>query len=165
MTFQESLSRLGRKCRYEAVVGVRQIHRQVMGLLRQSPQALRRSHRFPRRMRQRPISNICFGTLRNMADRSVLDKQRLQRRIFPSGAVMEKTGIGTPVIHSIYTLLGDDPIEESVLVAPQGFEPRLIGSEPTVLPLNEGAMQGWRRCEPQSLADCRCLLECTRCAG
>src|SRR5277367_6375002 len=26
-----------------------------------------------------------------------------------------------------------------VLVAPQGFEPRLIGSEPTVLPLNEGA--------------------------
>jgi site-specific DNA recombinase len=25
------------------------------------------------------------------------------------------------------------------LVAPQGFEPRLIGSEPTVLPLNEGA--------------------------
>ena len=27
----------------------------------------------------------------------------------------------------------------AVLVAPQGFEPRLIGSEPTVLPLNEGA--------------------------
>ena len=27
------------------------------------------------------------------------------------------------------------------LVAPQGFEPRLIGSEPTVLPLNERAMQ------------------------
>ena len=26
-----------------------------------------------------------------------------------------------------------------LLVAPQGFEPRLIGSEPTVLPLNEGA--------------------------
>ena len=28
-----------------------------------------------------------------------------------------------------------------ILVAPQGFEPRLIGSEPTVLPLNEGATQ------------------------
>src|SRR5665213_1786206 len=27
------------------------------------------------------------------------------------------------------------------LVAPQGFEPRLIGSEPTVLPLNEGAAE------------------------
>jgi hypothetical protein len=27
-----------------------------------------------------------------------------------------------------------------LLVAPQGFEPRLIGSEPTVLPLNEGAI-------------------------
>ena len=32
------------------------------------------------------------------------------------------------------------------LVAPQGFEPRLIGSEPTVLPLNEGATGCfWRR--------------------
>jgi hypothetical protein len=30
-------------------------------------------------------------------------------------------------------------MDEAVLVAPQGFEPRLIGSEPTVLPLNEGA--------------------------
>ena len=29
-----------------------------------------------------------------------------------------------------------------ILVAPQGFEPRLIGSEPTVLPLNEGAKAG-----------------------
>ena len=32
----------------------------------------------------------------------------------------------------------------AVLVAPQGFEPRLIGSEPTVLPLNEGAAAGRR---------------------
>ena len=33
------------------------------------------------------------------------------------------------------------------LVASQGFEPRLIGSEPTVLPLNEEAilMYGWSR--------------------
>jgi hypothetical protein len=30
-------------------------------------------------------------------------------------------------------------MDESRMVAPQGFEPRLIGSEPTVLPLNEGA--------------------------
>ncbi len=30
-------------------------------------------------------------------------------------------------------------VTKACLVAPQGFEPRLIGSEPTVLPLNEGA--------------------------
>jgi hypothetical protein len=30
-------------------------------------------------------------------------------------------------------------VQGQELVAPQGFEPRLIGSEPTVLPLNEGA--------------------------
>jgi hypothetical protein len=33
-----------------------------------------------------------------------------------------------------------------VLVAPQGFEPRSSESESLVLPLNEGAMQGWCRC-------------------
>ena len=43
------------------------------------------------------------------------------------------------------------------LVAPQGFEPRLIGSEPTVLPLNERAIQiEYGSCrlgrEPQSAA-------------
>jgi carnitine 3-dehydrogenase len=37
------------------------------------------------------------------------------------------------------TLLASDLMDDSRLVAPQGFEPRLIGSEPTVLPLNEGA--------------------------
>lgn len=69
----------------------------------------------------------------------LLEKQRLQRRIFPQGVLAEKTGIGTPVTHSIYTLLADDSVEESVLVAPQGFEPRLAESESAVLPLNEGA--------------------------
>ena len=34
---------------------------------------------------------------------------------------------------------------QRILVAPQGFEPRLIGSEPTVLPLNEGAAAEKRR--------------------
>jgi hypothetical protein len=33
------------------------------------------------------------------------------------------------------------------LVAPQGFEPRSSESESLVLPLNEGAMQGWRLCQ------------------
>jgi hypothetical protein len=66
-------------------------------------------------------------------------KKRIQRRMFPEGLSFDKTGFGTPVTHSIYTLLASDSMDEAVLVAPQGFEPRLIGSEPTVLPLNEGA--------------------------
>jgi site-specific DNA recombinase len=66
-------------------------------------------------------------------------KQRIQRRIFPEGLIFEKTGFGTPVTHSIYTLLGDDSVSEHVLVAPQGFEPRSSESESLVLPLNEGA--------------------------
>jgi hypothetical protein len=36
----------------------------------------------------------------------------------------------------------------AVLVAPQGFEPRLIESESTVLPLNEGATRGACREDP-----------------
>jgi len=48
-------------------------------------------------------------------------KQRIQRRIFPMGVAFDKTGFGTPVTHSIYTLLGDESVSDSVLVAPQGF--------------------------------------------
>jgi hypothetical protein len=59
--------------------------------------------------------------------------------MFPEGLSFDKKGFGTPVTHSIYKLLASDSVDEAVLVAPQGFEPRLIGSEPTVLPLNEGA--------------------------
>ena len=66
-------------------------------------------------------------------------KKRIQRRMFPEGLSYERTGFGTPLTRSIYTLLASDSTDESRLVAPQGFEPRLIGSEPTVLPLNEGA--------------------------
>jgi hypothetical protein len=59
---------------------------------------------------------------------------------------------------------------ESDLVAPQGFEPRLIGSEPTVLPLNEGAAAHPRpqiqpgNCanpEPGATLARRILYECT----
>ncbi len=39
------------------------------------------------------------------------------------------------------------------VVAPQGFEPRLSESESLVLPLNEGAVQGWCRCWPGALGD------------
>ena len=66
-------------------------------------------------------------------------KKRIQRRMFPEGLQYGESGFGTPVAHSIYALLASDSMAEETLVAPQGFEPRLIGSEPTVLPLNEGA--------------------------
>ncbi len=84
-------------------------------------------------------------------------KQRLQRRVFPNGLSWIQNGFGTPVTHSLYPLLASDSLTDRDLVAPQGFEPRLIGSEPTVLPLNEGAIQiEYGSCrlgrEPQSAA-------------
>jgi site-specific DNA recombinase len=66
-------------------------------------------------------------------------KKKIQRRMFPDGLVYDAKnpkGFGTPATHSIYTLLAMESVDESLMVAPQGFEPRLIGSEPTVLPLN-----------------------------
>jgi hypothetical protein len=59
--------------------------------------------------------------------------------MFPEGLPYGETGFGTAVTHSIYTLLASDPMDESRLVAPQGFEPRSSESESLVLPLNEGA--------------------------
>jgi hypothetical protein len=63
-------------------------------------------------------------------------KKRILRRMFPDGLAYSKNGFGTPITHSFYSLLANDSVDESFMVAPQGFEPRLIGSEPTVLPLN-----------------------------
>jgi site-specific DNA recombinase len=48
-------------------------------------------------------------------------KQRIQRRMFPKGLSYQKTGFGTPVTHSIYTLLASDFVSETDLVAPQGI--------------------------------------------
>jgi PAS domain-containing protein len=47
-------------------------------------------------------------------------EKRIQRRMFPEGLSYGKTGFGTPVTHSIYTLLASDFVDESTLVAPQG---------------------------------------------
>jgi site-specific DNA recombinase len=69
-------------------------------------------------------------------------KKRIQRRMFPEGLPYGGRGVdgfGTPVTHSIYTLLAGDLVDEETLVAPQGFEPRSSESESLVLPLNEGA--------------------------
>ena len=46
-------------------------------------------------------------------------KSSIQRRLFPNGLTWQKTGFGTPVMHSIYCLLVDDSADESRLVAPQ----------------------------------------------
>jgi hypothetical protein len=54
-------------------------------------------------------------------------KQKLQRRLFPNGLVFEKSGFGTPITHSIYTLLASDSVDEMVLVGPEGFEPPAKG--------------------------------------
>ena len=89
-------------------------------------------------------------------------KQQLQRRVFPKGVSWEEDGFLEPVTHSLYTLLGSDSLTDSLLVAPQGFEPRLIGSEPTVLPLNERAIQvkNWQL-QARAGATISRLIECT----
>jgi site-specific DNA recombinase len=66
-------------------------------------------------------------------------KKRIQRRIFPNGVILGIDGRWNTVTHTLYTLLADDTLQNEVLVAPQGFEPRSSESESLVLPLNEGA--------------------------
>jgi hypothetical protein len=53
-------------------------------------------------------------------------KQKIQRKVFPKGLIWEKTGFGTPVTHSIYTLLVSDSVDAEKLVVPQ----RIASSEP-----------------------------------
>ena len=54
-------------------------------------------------------------------------KVRLQRAIFPNGVIWSSEGFGTPVTHSIFSLLPAAESEESVLVGPEGFEPPTKG--------------------------------------
>ena len=69
-----------------------------------------------------------FWNSRTLLEKSDLDgKQRLARLIFPAGLIFTKSGFGTPITHSIYTLLADESIEEGVLVGPEGFEPPTKG--------------------------------------
>jgi hypothetical protein len=82
------------------------------------------------------LTHILWNTSIAWQASDLQGKKKILRRMFPEGLVFDRTGFGTPVTHSIYTLIASDYVNESQLVAPQGFEPRLIGSEPTVLPLN-----------------------------
>lgn len=56
---------------------------------------------------------------------NLADRKRLQTRLFPAGLVYDSEGFGTPVTHSIYSLLGDESVLESELASPTGFEPVL----------------------------------------
>ncbi len=57
-----------------------------------------------------------------------------KRAILVISCLLEARAESPPLFHKSSSLKSSYS-----LVAPQGFEPRLIGSEPTVLPLNEGA--------------------------
>jgi site-specific DNA recombinase len=85
------------------------------------------------------LNHLLWNTSTIWQTSDLQGKQKLQRRLFPKGLTFEKTGFGTPVTHSIYTLLVSDSVDAAELVAPQGFEPRSSESESLVLPLNEGA--------------------------
>ena len=54
-------------------------------------------------------------------------KQRLARLIFPEGVTFSNDDFGTPVTHSIFSLLADKSVEDGVLVGPEGFEPPTKG--------------------------------------
>jgi site-specific DNA recombinase len=52
-------------------------------------------------------------------------RQRLQRVLFPSGAVLKDGKVSTPVICSIYSWLGANEGQNANLASPTGFEPVL----------------------------------------
>ena len=54
-------------------------------------------------------------------------KIRLQGSIFPKGIVWSSEGFGTPVTHSIFSLLTAQEQPDSLLVGPEGFEPPTKG--------------------------------------
>jgi Reverse transcriptase (RNA-dependent DNA polymerase) len=67
------------------------------------------------------LTHILWNTSIAWQTSDLQGKKRVQRRMFPEGLVYGETGFGTPVTHSIYTLLASDSMDESRLVAPQGF--------------------------------------------
>ena len=64
-----------------------------------------------------------FWNSRNLWEESDLGaKQRLAKLIFPKGIIFSKRSFGTPLTHSIYTLLADERVEEREVVRPERFE-------------------------------------------
>jgi site-specific DNA recombinase len=108
------------------------------------------------------LTHLLWNTSVTWQSSGLQGKQQLQRRVFPEGLIFDGRGFGTPVTHSIYTLLGDDSLNEEFLVAPQGFEPRLDESESSVLPLNERATQIETAAAGSAGATISRLTKCTR---
>ncbi len=51
------------------------------------------------------------------------EKRRIARLVFPSGIRCSKDGLGTPVTHSLFSMLADENVREEELVALTGIEP------------------------------------------
>ena len=51
------------------------------------------------------------------------EKRRLARMVFPSGIRCSKGGLGTPLTHSLFSMLGDENVPTERLVALTGIEP------------------------------------------
>ena len=51
------------------------------------------------------------------------EKRRIARLIFPSGIRCSKEGFGTPLTHSLFSMLGDENVPIEGLVALTGIEP------------------------------------------
>jgi hypothetical protein len=82
--------------------------------------------------------------------------------MFPDGLAYSENGFGTPVTHSIYTLLAADLVDESRLVAPQGFtgvankgDVTVFHSVPHVIPRtrNKDSYSDSTRTSPHSCSD------------
>jgi hypothetical protein len=112
----------------------------LVGKYDQNPFRALRLHRSP------PRSDAdVHARERRLALRRRHDGRRLGRHHHPRSRLPQRLAcpLRRPPAHAIartYSALMHNP--DCLLVAPQGFEPRLIGSEPTVLPLNEGAAAG-----------------------
>lgn len=68
------------------------------------------------------LTHLLWNTSTIWQTSDLQGKQKLQRRLFPNGLIFEKSSFGTPVTHSIYTLLVSDSVDEAVLVAPRDSE-------------------------------------------
>lgn len=72
------------------------------------------------------LTHILWNTSIARQTSDLQGKKRIQRMMFPEGLTYSDDSFGTPVTHSIYTLLASDSMDESTLVAPQGFTSDVI---------------------------------------
>ena len=66
------------------------------------------------------LSHILWNTRLLRKDANLQGKKAILSRIFPNGLSMSEKGFGTPLTHSLYTLLSENSVNETELVAPPG---------------------------------------------